>query len=282
MKTFAQLREETSSYEQHKKRVQKIQKGSEVSFTSEKTGKKVNGTYKGLKQMGGRSYAHVEHKDGATYVPVHDLRESVEHIQEATAADHKKRVENIAKGSKVSFTHATSGKKVAGTYQGIKRMGGKSYAHVEHKGGGTYVPFHDIHESVNLVTENVEDQHSEASSDFAHLIPHIGQSDREKFLNHFSAAHERFADGYDNDNDDQMHDGLDDMKDLNGTMMRRADIDDVKDTHLGKLTHHSDENHYDAGQDFEDKIRDAVDTQDPSALNMHINNLHGYINKHGL
>jgi hypothetical protein len=145
MKTFAQLREETSSYEQHKKRVQKIQKGSEVSFTSSKTGKKVTGTYKGLKQMGGRSYAHVEHKDGATYVPVHQIHESVEHIEEATANDHKKRVQKIEKGSKVSFKHATTGKKVTGTYRGIKRMGGRSYAHVEHKGGATYVPFHDIH-----------------------------------------------------------------------------------------------------------------------------------------
>lgn len=149
MKTFAQLREETSSYDQHKKRVQKIQKGSEVSFTSAKTGKKVTGTYKGLKQMGGRSYAHVEHGDGATYVPVHQIHEEVESIQEATANDHKKRVQKIAKGSKVSFTHSTTGKKVTGTFKGIKRMGAHSYAHVEHKGGGSYVPFHEIHESVD-------------------------------------------------------------------------------------------------------------------------------------
>lgn len=75
MKTFAQLREETSSYEQHKKRVQKIEKGSKVSFTHATTGKKVTGTYKGLKQMSGRSYAHVEHGDGATYVPVHQIHQ---------------------------------------------------------------------------------------------------------------------------------------------------------------------------------------------------------------
>lgn len=78
MKTFAQLREETSSYETHKRRVQKIPKGSSVSFTHSQTGKKVTGSYKGLKQMGGRSYAHVEHGDGATFVPVHQIHESVQ------------------------------------------------------------------------------------------------------------------------------------------------------------------------------------------------------------
>lgn len=73
MKTFTQLREETSSYETHKKRVQKIPKGSDVSFTSAKTGKKVTGTFKGIKRMGAHSYAHVEHKDGGTYVPFHEI-----------------------------------------------------------------------------------------------------------------------------------------------------------------------------------------------------------------
>lgn len=111
MKTFAQLREETSSYEQHKKRVQKILKGSDVFFTSAKTGKKVKGTYKGLKQMGGRSYAHVEHENGATYVPVHQIEESVAPIK-----------------------------------------------------------------------ENVEDRHSEATSNFNHMNPHIGPSNRKKFI----------------------------------------------------------------------------------------------------
>jgi F0F1-type ATP synthase gamma subunit len=72
MKTFKEIREQMSSYEQHKKRVQKIPKGSQVSFTHH-TGSKVTGTYKGLKQMGGRSYAHVEHEKGATYVPVHQI-----------------------------------------------------------------------------------------------------------------------------------------------------------------------------------------------------------------
>ena len=73
MKTFKQLAEDVSSYDQHKKRVQKIKKGSAVSFTHATTGKKVTGTYGGLKSMGGRSYAHVEHEGGSTRVPVHQI-----------------------------------------------------------------------------------------------------------------------------------------------------------------------------------------------------------------
>lgn len=129
MKTFAQLREETSSYGQHKKRVQNIQKGSEVSFTSAKTGKKVTGTYKGLKQMGGRSYAHVEHGDGATYVPVHQ-----------------------------------------------------------------------IHESLN---ENLEDRHSDESSDFAHMISHVAPLDRKKYVNRFHRHMADFHVAHGNDDDEK-------------------------------------------------------------------------------
>lgn len=55
------------------------------------------------------------------------------------------RLKKMKKGSEVSFTHATSGKKVTGTYQGLKRMGARSYAHVDHKGGSTRVPMHQIH-----------------------------------------------------------------------------------------------------------------------------------------
>lgn len=72
MKKFKEFTEEMS-YDQHKKRVQKIKKGSEVSFTDSRTGKKVTGTYQGLRNMSGRSYAHVEHGDGATRVPVHQI-----------------------------------------------------------------------------------------------------------------------------------------------------------------------------------------------------------------
>lgn len=73
MKSFKQITEEMSDYDKHKKRVQKIKKGSEVSFTDSRSGKKVTGVYKGLRSMGGRSHAHVEHSDGATRVPVHQI-----------------------------------------------------------------------------------------------------------------------------------------------------------------------------------------------------------------
>lgn len=73
MKSFKQLSEELSNYEKHKARVQKIKKGSQVSFTHAQTGDKVTGTYQGLKNRGGRSYAHVNSDQGAHYVPVHQI-----------------------------------------------------------------------------------------------------------------------------------------------------------------------------------------------------------------
>ena len=59
-----------------KKRLKKMKKGSSVSFTNQQTGKKVTGTYRGMKSMGGRSYAHVEHPKGVrepNMVPVHHI-----------------------------------------------------------------------------------------------------------------------------------------------------------------------------------------------------------------
>jgi len=55
------------------------------------------------------------------------------------------RVKKMKKGSSVSFTHANTGKKVTGTFDGIKRMGGRSYANVDHSKGSTMVPVHHIH-----------------------------------------------------------------------------------------------------------------------------------------
>jgi|TARA_B110000858_G_scaffold160100_1_gene183994 hypothetical protein len=50
-------------------------------------------------------------------------------------------------GKSVSFTHATTGKKVTGKLSKMKRMGGRSYANVEHPGGATMVPPHHIHQA---------------------------------------------------------------------------------------------------------------------------------------
>jgi len=75
MKTFKNLIEQLSSTDQAKKKL-KGMKGKQVSFTHQTSGEKVSGTYKGLKQMGGRSYAHVEHEKGATYVPPHQIHQA--------------------------------------------------------------------------------------------------------------------------------------------------------------------------------------------------------------
>ena len=65
-------------------------------------------------------------------------------MQEDAVADAKKRLKNM-KGKEVSFTHQPSGKKVTGTYKGMKQMGGRSYAHVNSDQGAHYVPVHQIH-----------------------------------------------------------------------------------------------------------------------------------------
>tara|TARA_R100001377_G_C3185323_1_gene108298 strand:- start:50 stop:298 length:249 start_codon:yes stop_codon:yes gene_type:complete len=73
MKTFKQMLPEMTDMQKAHERLKKMKKGSEVSFTHATTGKKVTGTYAGLKRMGARSYAHVNHADGSTRVPVHQI-----------------------------------------------------------------------------------------------------------------------------------------------------------------------------------------------------------------
>jgi hypothetical protein len=51
------------------------------------------------------------------------------------------------KGKEVSFTHQASGKKITGTYQGMKQMGGRSYAHVDTGKDAHRVPPHHIHQA---------------------------------------------------------------------------------------------------------------------------------------
>ena len=62
-------------------------KGSTVSFTNPQ-GQKVTGTYKGMKRMGGRSYAHVEHEKGATMAPPHHIHQ----VQEAVIDEAKGKI----------------------------------------------------------------------------------------------------------------------------------------------------------------------------------------------
>lgn len=72
--------EESAMADAAKKKLKNM-KGKSVSFTDQKTGNKVSGTYKGLKQMGGRSYAHVEHEGGATRVPPHHIHQTQESVE---------------------------------------------------------------------------------------------------------------------------------------------------------------------------------------------------------
>ena len=60
-----------------------LKPGQNVSFTHHETGKKVSGTFRKKKMMGGRQYAHVDMPDNTgMYVPVHHINESVNELNE--------------------------------------------------------------------------------------------------------------------------------------------------------------------------------------------------------
>ena len=66
------------------KKMLKGMKGKTVSFTHQASGNKVSGEYRGLKQMGGRSYAHIETGKGAHRVPPHHIHQTQsEGVQES-------------------------------------------------------------------------------------------------------------------------------------------------------------------------------------------------------
>lgn len=72
---------EATNYDTAKKRVQKIKKGTTVSFMDH-DGNKQTGTYNGMANRGGRSYAKVEMgKKGMTMVPVTQIHE--QYVDEA-------------------------------------------------------------------------------------------------------------------------------------------------------------------------------------------------------
>ena len=75
MKTFKSVMEEMSAVDAAKKKLKKM-KGQQVSFTHQASGEKITGEYKGLKQMGGRSYAHVETGKTAHRVPPHHIHQA--------------------------------------------------------------------------------------------------------------------------------------------------------------------------------------------------------------
>ena len=76
MQSFSKFNEDMADIDAAKKRLRKMKKGSSVSFTNQQTGKKHTGSYQGMKNMGGRSYAHVEHPKGVkapNMIPVHHI-----------------------------------------------------------------------------------------------------------------------------------------------------------------------------------------------------------------
>lgn len=72
------------------------------------------------------------------------MEESHELLDEADKMQaHMDRVKKL-KGKQVTFTHATTKKKVTGTLQKITNMGGMPYAHVETGTSAHRVPLHQI------------------------------------------------------------------------------------------------------------------------------------------
>ena len=70
-----------------------------------------------------------------------------QHIAEADAEMNAKAKLKKMRGKEVSFTHQATGKKVTGTYQGLKQMGGRSYAHIETGKSAHRVPPHHVHQA---------------------------------------------------------------------------------------------------------------------------------------
>jgi len=75
MQSLKQHIAEASAADAAKAKLKKM-KGQQVSFTHQTTGEKITGEYKGLKQMGGRSYAHVETGKSAHRVPPHHIHQA--------------------------------------------------------------------------------------------------------------------------------------------------------------------------------------------------------------
>ena len=69
------------------------------------------------------------------------------YIAEANAVDAATKKLKSMKGKEVSFTHTASGKKVTGTYKGLKQMGGRSYAQIATAKAAHRVPPHHIHQT---------------------------------------------------------------------------------------------------------------------------------------
>lgn len=77
-----------------KARLKKVKPGSSLSFTHHKQGK-VTGKYKGMGQMGGKSFAKIDTGKELHYVPPHEVHEEVEQIDEVSGSYY---TANFSKG----------------------------------------------------------------------------------------------------------------------------------------------------------------------------------------
>lgn len=132
MKTFKEMNEEVSGTAAAREKLKAAKKGDELTFNHHKHGE-VSGKYQGIKRMGGRAYAHVEHpKHGAFWVPPHHIqkhtpavKESVDTVQEATASKGAW-VSHNSSGRVGQVTHVSGDKSIVG----VKYNNGK---YVEHE-----------------------------------------------------------------------------------------------------------------------------------------------------
>ena len=128
--------EEAVDYDTAKKRVQRMKKGAQVTFTNSK-GVDVTGEYKGLMNRGGRSYAKVEggKEHGMTLVPVTQIHQAMNeskdaeakhraHLAKATKAMNQisKKLKEHEKAGDVNWAHVGTLSKVAGDLEEIARF----------------------------------------------------------------------------------------------------------------------------------------------------------------
>lgn len=76
MQTFSNHLIAEDAVKAAKAKLKKLKKGADVSFTHQQSGEKVSGSYQGLKNMSGRSYAHIETGKSAYRVPVHHVHQA--------------------------------------------------------------------------------------------------------------------------------------------------------------------------------------------------------------
>lgn len=89
-------------------------------------------------------------------------------------------------GSQVSFTDATSGKPVSGTFKKKVSRGGYQYAHVETGKAAHYVPVHQMHGAKKIDEEQLGEDSSSKKPRKGTLAYEIAQRERREYLKDFA------------------------------------------------------------------------------------------------